>query len=141
LQGGEPQEVKEIRQHLDETLLALGKRRCHTVANTIFPAHLWRRSAGRQGLYAKFNRITPKLKRRPINRNGLYFERMTAYGSGRQDGNQIEHMIKAYTECGVHRATALVLNVFNPARDHTNQRRRGSRAYTMLCSPCSVMGS
>jgi hypothetical protein len=117
-------EIDEVRERLDRSLARLGHHSCHTVANTIFPYTLWEKSNERNDLYRRYARIVPRLRRHPENRNGLYFERMTAYGSGKKEGNQIEHLISIWKE-GVRRPTAFVANIFDPARDHTRQRRRG----------------
>jgi hypothetical protein len=125
MQDGVPVEVASIRLLLDQEFVRLGLYECHTVANTIFPSNLWERATDRHDLYARYRRILPRLLRRPENRNGLYFERMIAFGGDRPaDGNQIEHLIRIWGE-GVRRPTAFVANVFDPARDHTRQRRRG----------------
>lgn len=124
LQGKPPAESAEIRRLLDETLVGVGRRRCHTVANTIFPANLARRSADRQVLYERYKRVYKKIKRLSINRNGIYFQRMIDYGRGPEDGNQLEHLIKTY-QAGNHRPSALQVTVFDAGRDHSNSRRRG----------------
>jgi hypothetical protein len=124
-EDGEPQERQDIRTCLDETLALLGQHSCHTVTNTIFPVNLWRHSTDRHELYARYNALLPRLRRRSReNRHGLYFGRIIAFGRGPEDGNQIEHLIKNF-EAGVRRPTAMVLNIFDPGRDHTRQRRRG----------------
>lgn len=124
LQGKPPAESAEIRKLLDETLVGVGRRRCHTVANTIFPEGLWRRSADRQVLYRRYSRVFTKIRRRPSNRSGVYFQRMIDYGRGPENGNQLEHLIKTY-QAGNHRPSALQLTIFDAGRDHCNSRRRG----------------
>ena len=125
MEDGVPAEVASIRNRLDQELVRLGLYECHTVANTIFPSNLWERSSDRHALYGRYQRMLPRLLRRRENRNGQYFERMIAFGGDRPvDGNQIEHLIRIWGE-GVRRPTAFVANVFDPARDHTRQRRRG----------------
>jgi hypothetical protein len=119
-----PDEVPAIRERLDEELTRLDRYDCHTVANTIFPCNIWESSNDRHEFYARYRRMLPRLMRHRENRNGLYFERMIAFGEGPQEGNQLEHLIRIWGE-GVRRPTAFVANVFDPARDHTRQRRRG----------------
>lgn len=123
---GLPPEVPGIRALLDATLHANGFANCHTVANTIFPQNLWKRSTNRQELYARYRAIVPRIKRRnAANRYGLYFERMTQFGPGvPQGGNQLEHLIDIW-QANVRRPSAFQLNIFDPARDHTRQPRRG----------------
>jgi hypothetical protein len=124
LQGRPPAESVEIRKLLDETLIAVGRRRCRTVANTIFPANLWRRSSDRHVLYDKYREVFKKIRQRPINWNGIYLQRMIDYGRGPEDGNQLEHLIKTYLS-GNHRPSALQMTIFDVERDHSNSRRRG----------------
>jgi hypothetical protein len=129
-QADEPHETPAVRTALDATLAQLDRYCCHTVANTIFPSNIWqshvRRGLDRQTFFARYRAMYPTLRRRyPENRNGLYFGRMVAFGRGPEDGNQLEHIIKNYVERGISRPTAMVANIFEPARDHTAQRRRG----------------
>src|SRR5262249_6257528 len=66
-----------------------------------------------------------RLRRRyPQNRNGLYFERMIAYGAAEERINQLEHVIQTYRGDN-HRRSALQITIFDPHSDHTNQRQRG----------------
>jgi hypothetical protein len=127
LNNAEPPEVPTIREALDRTLEAEGKGlSCHTVANTIFPS-LWNPEADRQELYQRYLRILPRLRRHRGNRYGLYFERLISFGhDGDLQGgvNQLEHIIQTWN-IGNHRRTALQAAVFDPHRDHTNQRQRG----------------
>jgi hypothetical protein len=129
-QDEEPRETMAVRMALDNLLGAMGGHHCHTVANTIFPQHTWqcfaRRGLGRHAFFDRYRAMYPRLRRRSReNRNGLYFGRMVAYGRGPEDGNQLEHIIRNYVERGVGRPTAMVVNIFEPGRDHTAQRRRG----------------
>lgn len=134
---GDPQEVPAIREKLDATLLGLkrslpdGKGRhlynCHSNANLICPIH-WYEKAGynRRAFFERFRSFYPTLRGcNPLNRHGTYFGRMVAYGRGSEDGNQLEHIIKNYTDRGVSRPTAMVVDVFDAAADHTKQTRRG----------------
>ena len=124
LQGKSPPECPEIRRLLDETLITVGRRRCHTVANTIFPEQLWTRSADRQVLYGRYLRLFARIRRRRVNSRGIYFQRMIAYGRGPEEGNQLEHMIKTYLD-GNHRSSALQMTIFDAGRDHINTPRLG----------------
>jgi hypothetical protein len=129
-QNDEPRETAVVRTVLDGTLTRLKQHTCHTVANTIFPQNRWEnylhRGLDRHAFFARYRAMYPRLRRRsPENRSGLYFGRMVDYGRGPEDGNQLEHIIKNYVERGIKRPTAMVVNIFEPARDHTAQRRRG----------------
>jgi hypothetical protein len=133
----DPQELPAVRDSLDATLKGLkwslpdGKGRhlydSQSSANLICPIR-WYERAGcdREAFLRRFLEFYPGLRRcNRLNRNGTYFGRMVAYGSGPEDGNQLEHIIKNYRERGVKRRTAMVAQVFDPSRDHTAEPRRG----------------
>ena len=127
LNNEEIPEVTSIRSALDFALAA-DKRAasCEETANTIFPNSLWNPQANRHSLYARYNKIFPRIRKHRRNRNGVYFQRLIAFGSnGDERGvNQLEHVISTW-RAGNHRRTALQAAIFDPARDHTNQRQRG----------------
>jgi hypothetical protein len=117
-------EVPAIRKLLDDALRRQGHADCHTVANTIFPAQLWKRSSSRQTLYDRYLKMLPKIRRRDAgNRYGTYFERMIRFGKTAPHINQLEHLFGIWET--VKRPTAYQLNIFDPARDHTRQPLRG----------------
>ena len=123
----EPLEVPSIRAALDCTLETEGKGSCHTVANTIFPTGMWNPEAGREELFKRYLGILPRLRKHKGNRNGLYFERLISFGhnGSYSDGvNQLDHVIQTWN-AGNPRRSALQASVFDPHRDHTNQRQRG----------------
>lgn len=125
---GLPDEVQAIRRALDDELAkAAHGLSCQMVANTIFPQSLWNPQAGRQELYKRYLKILPRILKDPHNRYGVYFERLIAFGHDnafRGGVNQLEHIIQTWLN-GNHRRTALLASVFDPTRDHTNQRQRG----------------
>ena len=121
-----PQESVAIRTCLDDQLKSLRKYSCKTNADLICPISWYERAADRHAFFARFRAFYPGLRRwNPLNRHGTYFGRLVAFGLGREDGNQLEHIIKNYIERGVSRPTAMVASVFDPLKDHTAQRRRG----------------
>ena len=141
--NGIPKEVASIRCLLDNALRANQKPlSCDTVANTIFPISLWNPEADRQQLYERYERIAPRVLKQPGNRHGVYFQRLIAFGQSRNDGtgmhqlafghspndgagvNQLEHIIQTWHD-GNHRRSALHAAIFDPNKDHTNQRMRG----------------
>ena len=126
--GGEPVEEVPIRQLLDETLGAEAKAlSCHEVANTIFPQSLWNPRADRQQLYRRYRQIMPRVRRDRRNCYGVYFQRLIAFdqNAADEDGvNQLEHIIQTWHR-GNHRRTALQAAIFDPRKDHTDQRQRG----------------
>jgi len=121
VRNGIPNADPAVRGTLDTFLKAHGKHKCAETANTIFPRALWNPQADRNRLYERYLRILQRLKKVPANHNGIYFERLITYG---RDCNQLEHIISTYRN-GNHRGSALVASVFDPSKDHTNQRQRG----------------
>ena len=125
---GEPREIPEVRKNLDELLESRGRPSCDTVARTIFPWSLWNPQAPRERLYKRYKAILPRLRKYDGNRNGLYFERLIAFGIGRDKQekpcNQLEHIIRTWNK-GNHRRSALKASIFDPYTDHTDQRQRG----------------
>ena len=125
---GQPMEVAPIRQLLDDALGSDDKGlSCHEVANTIFPISLWNPQADRQQFYERYRRIMPRVLRPPRNRYGVYSQRLIAYGhdAAYKGGvNQLEHIIQTW-HGGNHRMSALQAAIFDPTKDHTNQRMRG----------------
>jgi len=115
--------VKEdsvIREVLDKCL----ESDCNTVANTIFPRSLWNPNNSRKQLFDRYLKILPWIRKCPANRYGVYFERLISFKENVEEGKQLEHIIHIYQK-GTHRPTALQAVIFDPLRDHTNQRRRG----------------
>ena len=125
---GEPLEIAPIRDLLDDALSTYRKGlSCHEVANTIFPISLWNPQTDRHQLYDRYLRIMPRVLRHRRNRNGVYFQRLIAYGhdDSYEGGiNQLEHVIQTW-HGGNHRRSALQAAIFDPTKDHTNQRMRG----------------
>ena len=127
LNGGEPPEVPSIREALDQALESGGKGSCHTVANTIFPSSMWNPQVERKILFDRYLLTLPRLRKRKGNRNGLYFERLIAFGHTgdyKDSFNQLDHVIKTW-DAGNSRRSALQAALFDPHRDHTDQRQRG----------------
>lgn len=114
-------ECSEIRSNLDGFLRDNSARSCHTVANTIFPIRLWNRNKERDLLYQRYLRSQSQIHRDKTNRNGVYFERLIAYGDGT---NQLEYIIQTYMK-GNHRRSALQASIYDPTCDATDQRQRG----------------
>lgn len=126
--GGKPREDSQVRETLDVALETKGRASCETVANTIFPNGLWNRQAERQYLFDRYLDIYPRLRRSDTrNKYGLYFQRFIAFGcdnEGRGGLNQLEHILSTWHK-GNHRRTALQASLFDPNKDHTDQRQRG----------------
>ena len=138
-----PEELSEVRNSLDELLEEDGKGlSCNTVANTIFPS-IWNPNAERQELYDRYERILPRLRKDRRNKNGLYFQRLISYGGDEESGNsvnQLEHIIQTWHK-GNHRRTALQASLFDPRKDHTDQRQRGFPCLQQVSfAPCGDGG-
>lgn len=121
-------ENPRIRSALDKLLVAKGKRDVEDVAYTIFPQRLWTMAQGDRAKLFEFYKmafpfyraINPK-----ANGRGLYFERLTMYGSGPCNGNQLEWILSQHERrSGVRRSMAQA-TTFDPARDHTASAQLG----------------
>lgn len=123
-------EIPEIRNILDDILFDnkktySGNKVSETVANTIFPESIWRIAKGdRQLFYSKYYNMFPLVKKSKNNSNGTYFSRLIAYDINDKKVNQLEHIISTWAKKN-HRLSALQAGVFNPAKDHTDQRIKG----------------
>ena len=121
---GVVKEDPEIRGALDRYLETDCNIDCNTVANTIFPRSLWNPNKSRKQLFERYIKILPWVRKCPANRYGVYFERLIAFEKNGKNVNQLEHIIHTYLE-GNHRISALQAIIFDPLKDHTNQRQRG----------------
>lgn len=110
-----------VRSALDALLTEKGKTNVEDVAFTIFPEHLWIMAQGDRAKLFQFYRWSfPFYRaRRQANSRGLYFERLTMYGSGPCDGNQLEWILSQWNKRDGVRDTMLQATIFDPARDHT----------------------
>jgi len=116
-------EIPAIRKALDTLLLTKRISSVDDVAFTIFPQRLWRVAQGdRAALFRYYKDAFPRYQaiNRQDNRRGLYFERMTMYGRGPCDGNQLEWILSQFERPksrGVRRSM-FQASVFDPERDH-----------------------
>lgn len=119
----EPIEDENMREVLDAALSHNGEQSIATVANTIFPSSLWRRSQyERQELYQRYIDILPRIKaiERHKNRRGLYFERLISFGAGPHSVNQLEHIILEYQRRPGVRKSMFQASIFDPQIDHSS---------------------
>lgn len=123
-QDGIVQENPRIMSALSQALTSLGKPPIPTHANTIFPQSLWNPQKDRTRLYERFLATWPKVKKCPANRLGHYFQRLIAYDAPGEPCNQLEHIISTYQK-GNHRRSALQAGIFNPLKDHGDNKQRG----------------
>ena len=116
-----PKEDQAIRDALDNCLKINNEQSVHTVANTIFPASYWQRSNhNRNKLFNTYLENFPRIQALAPKKNkrGLYFERLIAYGSGPNNGNQLEYIISQYKSRTGVRRSMFQASIFDPARDH-----------------------
>lgn len=120
-ESGSIQETPAIRAALDALLAAKNLRSVDDVAFTIFPQRLWQVAQGeRAALFRYYKDAFPRYQamNRRDNRRGLYFERMTDYGRGPCDGNQLEWILSKYNGRAGVRRSMFQASVFDPDRDH-----------------------
>jgi thymidylate synthase len=119
--NGMPNEDQAIRDALDNCLKINNEQSVHTVANTIFPASYWQRSKhDRNKLFDTYLENFPRIQALAPKKNkrGLYFERLSVYRSGPNNGHQLEYIISQYkSRTGVRRSMSQA-SIFYPARDH-----------------------
>lgn len=114
-------ETPAIRSALDALLLAKRMRSVEDIAFTIFPQRLWQVAQGdRAALFRYYKDAFPRYQAMNSrdNRRGLYFERMTGYGRGPCDGNQLEWILSQYEGREGVRRSMFQASVFDPDRDH-----------------------
>jgi len=116
----------DIQQSLDKCLTDNGEQKIHTVANTIFPDSLWRRSKyQRHELFERYLKFLPRAKAikhcKQKNSRGLYFERLIAFGSDEQPKvNQLEFIISEYQKRKGVRRSMFQASIFDPVKDHVS---------------------
>lgn len=120
-EDGMPAEDAGVRRELDKLLLSKKFRDVEDVAFTIFPQRLWQIARGdRKVLFKLYRDAFPRYQamNRRDNKRGLYFERLTSFGSGPCDGNQLEWILSQYSARDGVRRSMFQASVFDPARDH-----------------------
>lgn len=124
-------EVASIRTLADEALKDSsryidGQSVVETVAGTIFPELVWKRSRGdRDAFYDTYGKMLPHIMKKPANRRGIYFQRLIKFGiHGENPVNQLEFIINTW-EGGNHRHSALQAAIFDPNTDHSHARQLG----------------
>lgn len=123
LEDGAPHESQELRVALDALLLEEGLRSIEDVAFTIFPQRLWQIAQGnRKKLFAYYRDAFPRYQamNRRNNKRGLYFERLTQFGRGPCEGNQLEWILSQFNSRKGVRRSMFQASVFDPDRDHVS---------------------
>ena len=113
-------ETPEIRSALDSVLnkfkiVSANQSNIETVAGTIFPESVWKRSKNsREELFRIYDKMWPLIKKcRPANTHGTYFRRLTEF----KGTNQLKCIIDAWGK-DIHRHSALQAGIFDPTEDH-----------------------
>jgi len=119
---GEPEHP--VQSLIDDTLRSQHEFMTKTVASTMFPISLWNPNQPRTKLFERHERAYRVIGRVPQNRNGTYFQRLTAFDGKNGPVNQLEKLLSSF-DAGNHRRSALQASIFDPTRDHTKQRQRG----------------
>jgi hypothetical protein len=117
-----------FRKSVSKILIAENRGSVDTVARTIFPIGLWNPEAPRSDLYKRYTNILQKLRKCPLNRRGIYFERLIDYHAvkkGKTFTNQLEFIINTYVGKRNHRRSALQACLYNPFIDASHSRRLG----------------
>lgn len=126
---GEIEEDAEVRHALDALLTGQSDQNTQTVANTIFPASVWRLAKYDRELFFKlyledgypsYREICPSK-----NNRGLYFQRLIAFGRGPHDGNQLEHIIREFKSRRGVRTSMFQAAIFDPGEDHVRLAQLG----------------
>ena len=113
-------ETPEIRSALDSMLkkfkiISANQSNIETVAGTIFPESIWKRSKNSsEELFRKYDKMWSLIKKcRPANAHGTYFRRLTEF----RGTNQLKCIIDAWKK-DIHRHSALQAGIFDPTEDH-----------------------
>lgn len=123
--NGVAAESTSIRGRLSDFLAERRESSIDTISSTIFPNSLWNPGRPAQELFERYERIWPRVKLCPANRNGVYFQRLIAFGDEKKPFNQLEHVLRTWRDYGNHRHSALQAAIFDPSKDHVNSRQRG----------------
>jgi hypothetical protein len=106
-----------IRAALDQALAENDNFSVSAVANTIFPASLWRSNLPRAVLFKRYLKLWPRISKVRQNRRGTYFQRMINYPEVSESAfNQLEFVISAYSN-GTRRRSALQCGILAPNID------------------------
>lgn len=127
-ENGVISENLDYRNKVDAALKEKGFIDIEEVAFTIFPERYLKIAGGnRQKLFDLYRRCFPRMKlmKKSLNNRGLYFERLTMFGDGPCDGNQLEWILSMHAERSGVRKSMYQAAVFDPARDHVKQAQLG----------------
>lgn len=111
---------QQLTNELDNLITKSGLQSLHTVSNTIFPQHLYRKSENYNEFFRRFNKIYLKIRKSPKNRSGTYFGRLTNWNNSNQDNdviNQINKLLNKINYRPFGLKSSYLANVFDPLRD------------------------
>jgi hypothetical protein len=110
-------EEESVRRVLEVALEANDNFSVSTVANTIFPVSLWRRSLPRSAFFDRYLKLWPRIRTVRQNQRGTYFQRLISYPRVCESSfNQLDFVISAYCS-GTHRRSALQCGILAPNLD------------------------
>ncbi len=134
-------EDAQLRHQLDALLLKKDKKSVEDVAFAIFPQRLWEMAQGdRKQLFSFYRMAVPAYKMMDPHANGrgLYFERLTMYGRGHCDGNQLEYLLSGYRS-GIRRSF-MQATTYDPERDQTTTAQLGFPCLQQVSFPVTSAG-
>lgn len=126
--NGAIDEDYNVRRALDDLLKSKGRFEIDKVAFAIFPQRIWLISRGDRNrffdIYRK-NFLRWQALNRAANGRGMYFERMTMYGRGPHNGNQLEWILSQFNSRKGVRRSMFQVTTFDPGRDHVSTAQLG----------------
>ncbi|MGH1432559.1 MAG: hypothetical protein ACRBB4_15760 [Neptuniibacter sp.] len=131
-----PDYADSLEADLNDFLITNGHMEIESTAGTIFPQSLL---SGSHSIFDRYKSIWKYVKKEKKNRRGTYFQRMVSFGDLNGDGiNQLQHIIETYNGIEgirkpVHRRSALIATIFDPAIDHTPQPMLGFPCLQQVC--------
>jgi hypothetical protein len=123
---GVPAEDAAILKALEECFVAKNIKPVSKVAETIFPQSIWEISKdNRKEFFENYVSSLPSIKAaaKKNSRPCEYFERLIAFGSGPNNGNQLEYIVSEYKSRSKVRRSMLQASIFDPKRDHVRNAR------------------
>ena len=124
---GLPQESPGFRERLNGALLKRALPTADKTARMIFPfsQRAVQVAASRKDLYERYERIVTLQRSYPLNKNGVYFERMVMFpgvyeAPEAERVNQLENLL-SYWENNGRRRSAFQVCIYRPRGDWTKQ--------------------
>ncbi len=121
-EDGQPAEIPEIREAVDDFLVAEGKKDTENIAWTIFPQRYLELAGGERDAFfdlfiESFQRV--QAFNATHNKRGSYFQRLVDLNGEGRGPNQLKWMLEQYEQHPRARRTSkFQATTFDPARDH-----------------------